>query len=243
MFDGKRIMVTGATSGIGRALCTDLLARGAHVFATGRDASKLADLERESDRVKTIRIDLTEFAQYEAALKFDGKLDGLVCSAGMYQTTLLQYFPLDVHELIMRTNLTSPLAVIAHLQKKRLLNRGASIVLISSILGPEVGLIGSASYAASKAALVGCTKSLALELARSQVRINCVSPGMVETKMTRSLDYMSSNAIEADRAKYPLGKRYAKAEEVTAAVRFLLSDEASFITGTNLIVDGGCSAQ
>ena len=116
-------------------------------------------------------------------------------------------------------------------------------MLVSSILGPVLGLAGSISYAASKAALVGAAKSLALELARQDIRVNCVSPGMVETEMTQGLGYMSPEAHDTVKASYPLGHRYATPAEVTACIRFLLSAESSFMTGANLVVDGGCSVQ
>ena len=237
------ILATGATSGIGRVLCSELAERGHRLIAVGRDPDRLAALVHEIPGITTIRMDLTDFNIYPASFGSGEQVDGVVCSAGIYTSTLARFFSPSTHENLMRINLTSPLAVIGELQKAKRLNRGSSIVLVSSILGPVLGLAGSISYAASKAALVGATKSLALELARQEIRVNCVSPGMVDTEMTKGLGYMSPEAHEVVKASYPLGHRYASPREVTACIRFLLSAESSFITGTNLVVDGGCSVQ
>lgn len=243
MTKSSTIVVTGATSGIGHVLCKELSERGHHIIAVGRDPERLAVLEREIPDITAIRIDLADLDAYAEAFNQGEKINGVVCSAGVYASTLTRFFSPQAHEALMRINVTSPLALIGQLQKAKRLNRGASIVLVSSILGPVVGLAGSISYAASKAALVGATKSLALELARQEIRVNCVSPGMVETEMTQGLGYLSPEAHETVKASYPLGRRYATPAEVTACIRFLLSAESSFMTGTNLVVDGGCSVQ
>ncbi len=243
MFENRTILVTGATSGIGETLCRELAALGARVLAIGRNQEKLAQLRALSTNIQTISLDLTDLQAYAEAFSDLDQIDGVVCSAGMYETNLMRYFSIEKHEHVMRTNLTAPLALVNELVKKRKLNQGASIVFLSSILGPITGLIGSVSYASSKAALVACAKTLALELARYSIRVNCVSPGMVETEMTSGLGYTSEESSRADKAKYPLGARYATPAEVTSAIRYLLSAEASFITGTNLVIDGGCSVQ
>lgn len=243
MLNGKTILVTGATSGIGETLCHELVESNARVLAIGRNGEKLARLRTLSPNIQSMAMDLNDMAAYPAAFAGIGAIDGLVCSAGIYETNLMRYFSVEKHEQVMRTNLTAPLALINELTKQRKLNRGASIVFLSSILGPVTGLIGSVSYASSKAALVACAKTLALELARYSIRVNCVSPGMVETEMTSGLGYTSEESSKADKAKYPLGQRYATPTEVTSAIRYLLSGEASFITGTNLVIDGGCSVQ
>jgi NAD(P)-dependent dehydrogenase (short-subunit alcohol dehydrogenase family) len=242
MLDGKTILVTGATSGIGESLCQELAVAGVRVIAIGRNEAKLADLRELSPNVQAVTLDVTDFSSYPAVLANVDQLDGVVCSAGIYEANLMRYFSVEKHDEVMRTNLTAPLALINELARLRKLNIGASIVFVSSILGPVTGLIGGVSYASSKAALVACAKTLALELARYSIRVNCVSPGMVETAMTSGLGYTSPESSKADKAKYPLG-RYATPGEVTSAIRYLLSSEASFITGTNLIIDGGCSAQ
>lgn len=243
MLDGKTILVTGATSGIGETLCTELATAGARVVAIGRNEAKLARLRSLSPRMEVLALDLVDVSLYPAAFATLEKVDGVVCSAGIYETNLMRYFSIEKHEQVMRINLTAPIALVNELLRQRKLNTGASIVFLSSILGPVTGLVGAVSYASSKAALVACAKTLALELARYSVRVNCVSPGMVETEMTQGLGYASEESRKADMAKYPLGGRYAKPAEITSAIRYLLSDEASFITGANLVIDGGCSVQ
>jgi NAD(P)-dependent dehydrogenase (short-subunit alcohol dehydrogenase family) len=243
MLKGKTILVTGATSGIGLQLCREIVDSGARLIAVGRNMGKLAELSRLSSNVETINTDLSDFQNYATSFDLREEIDGLVYSAGIYETTLMRFFSIKKHEDILRLNTTAPLVLIAELLKKKILRTNASIVLLASILGPQTGLIGSVSYAASKAALVGCVKTLALELAKYSIRVNCVSPGMVQTEMTSNLAYMSDKASAADKAKYPLGNRYATAAEVAGPIRFLLSDMSSFVTGTNLVVDGGCSAQ
>lgn len=243
MLEGKAILVTGATSGIGEVLCKELISASASVVAIGRNQSKLTQLSALSPQIQTLPLDLTELNTYPETLSLIGKLDGMVCSAGIYETNLMRYFSVDKHDQIMRTNLTAPIALVNELLKQRKLNTGASIVFLSSILGPVTGLVGAVSYASSKAALVACAKTLSLELARYSIRVNCVSPGMVETEMTSGLGYTSEESRKSDMTKYPLGGRYAKPAEVTSAIRYLLSEDASFITGANLIIDGGCSVQ
>lgn len=244
MLEGKAILVTGATSGIGETLCRELIGvdANANVVAIGRNEDKLAQLRALSPRMQALAMDLTGFSTYPEKLAPVGKLDGVVCSAGIYEANLMRYFSVEKHEQVMRINLTAPVALVNELLRQRKLNTGASIVFLSSILGPVTGLVGAVSYASSKAALVACARTLALELARYAIRVNCVSPGMVETEMTGGLGYTSEASSKADMAKYPLGGRYARPAEVTSAIRYLLSAEASFITGTNLIIDGGCSA-
>lgn len=243
MLENKTILVTGATSGIGETLCRELAGSGANVLAIGRNEEKLSQLRALSANIQAMSLDLTDLPAYAAAFAPIDQLDGVVYSAGIYEANLIRYFSVEKHEQVMRTNLTAPLALVNELVKKRKLNQGASVVFLSSILGPITGLIGSVSYASSKAALVACAKTLALELARYSIRVNCVSPGMVETEMTSGLGYASEESSKADKAKYPLGARYATPAEVTSAIRYLLSNEASFITGTNLVIDGGCSVQ
>jgi NAD(P)-dependent dehydrogenase (short-subunit alcohol dehydrogenase family) len=148
----------------------------------------------------------------------------------------LRFFSLETHQRIVAINQTAPLALVAELARNNKLKPGASVVLLSSILGPEVGIKGTASYAGTKAALTAFAKVMALELAHKGIRVNCVAPGMVQTALVEDLHQLSDEALQADRARYPLGKRYATAEEIASAI-------ASFMTGQTLVVDGGFTAQ
>lgn len=244
MFEDRTVLVTGATSGIGFATTKRLLAEGAQVVAMGRNPQRLAELAQlGGDAITPLAFDLTDFAHYREALATVPALDGLVHSAGIVENNPLRFFSLETHQRIVAINQTAPLALVAELARNNKLKPGASVVLLSSILGPEVGIKGTASYAGTKAALTAFAKVMALELAHKGIRVNCVAPGMVQTALVEDLHQLSDEALQADRARYPLGKRYATAEEIASAIRFLLSAESAFMTGQTLVVDGGFTAQ
>lgn len=244
MFEGKTLLVTGATSGIGFATTRRLLAEGAKVVAVGRNPQRLAELvQHGGGAVSPLAFDLTDFTRYREVLAPVPALDGVVHSAGIVENNPLRFFSLETHQRIVAINQTAPLALVAELARGNKLNAGSAIVLLSSILGPEVGIKGTASYAGTKAALTAFARVMALELAHKGIRVNCVAPGMVQTELVDDLHQLSEEALQADRARYPLGKRYATAQEVAAAIRFLLSSDAAFMTGQTLVVDGGFTAQ
>jgi NAD(P)-dependent dehydrogenase (short-subunit alcohol dehydrogenase family) len=244
MIEGKHIMVTGATSGIGFAVTQDLLARGAKVTAVGRNADRLDELKRlGGDALQAVSFDLTDFDRYREFVSSNASIDGLVCSAGIVENNPLRYFSMEKYQRTVAINQTAPLALVSELIRSGKISSGASIVFISSILGTKVGIKGTAAYAGTKAALLAFTKVMALELSNKSIRVNCVSPGMVETELLDGLSELSESAVRADKDRYPLGKRYARPAEIAASVRFLLSNESSFITGQNVVIDGGYSIQ
>jgi NAD(P)-dependent dehydrogenase (short-subunit alcohol dehydrogenase family) len=244
MFENKTILVTGATSGIGFAITQDLLAAGANIIGVGRNTERLAQLKAlHSDRIHPLAFDLTQFEYYREAFASIALIDGLVCSAGIANSNPLRFFSLEKYQQTVDINQTAPIALLAELARAGKLNKGASVVFISSILGPKIGRIGSAAYAATKAALTGFAKVAALELANKNIRVNCVSPGMVNTALAENQSEVSNEARQADMQRYPLGKRYAEPSEIASVVRFLLSSQSSFITGESLVVDGGFTTQ
>lgn len=244
MFEDKTILVTGATSGIGFATARQLLDEGATVIAVGRNPQRLAELAQiGGDALRPVTFDLTQFVRYREVLATVPVLDGLVHSAGIVENNPLRFFSLEAHERIVAINQTAPLALVAELARSNKLNAGCSIVLLSSILGLSVGMKGTASYAGTKAAAAAFAKVMALELAHKNIRVNCVAPGMVQTELVENAHQLSEEALKADRARYPLGKRYATATEVAMAIRFLLSSDASFMTGQTVVVDGGFTVQ
>ena len=244
MFADKYILVTGATSGIGRAVVVDLLGAGAHLIAIGRNRKRLEDLALlGKDKVTTIEFDLTDFGGYRKLVADMPSLDGLVCSAGMVENNPLRFFSLEKYQRTVDVNQTAPLHLVAELAKANRLRDKASIVLLSSITGTSIGMKGTAAYAATKAAQAAYAKVMALEFAHKGIRVNAIAPGMVQTPLVDGSHQLSAEAIELDKARYPLGKRYAEPEEIASVVRFLLSNDASFMTGQNLVVDGGFTVQ
>lgn len=244
MFENKHILVTGATSGIGRQTVHELLERGARITAVGRNRERLDALQREGGEALDARaFDLTDFARYADTFADLAPIDGLVYSAGMVENNPLRFFSMEKYQRTVDINQTAPLALVAELARGGKIARGASLVLVSSILGPCIGMKGTTAYAGTKAALTAFGKSMALELAHKSIRVNCVAPGMVETELVANADQLSNAAVEADKARYPLGKRYAHVAEIASAIRYLLSEDASFVTGQTLVIDGGYCAQ
>lgn len=242
MLKDKIVLVTGATSGIGRAVALHLIAHGARVIVLGRDAARLQQLS-DAGAWRSLQADLHDFASYRQWVVELPALDGLVHSAGMVENNPVKFFSLEKYQRTIDLNQTSPLLLVSELVRARKLNEDASVVFLSSINGNAVAIKGCAAYAASKAALTGIAKVLALELAPRRIRVNCVQPGMVDTEMVRDLAQISEETTRLDKARYPLGQRYAQPEEIASGVAFLLSSASSFMTAQSLVIDGGFSVQ
>jgi NAD(P)-dependent dehydrogenase (short-subunit alcohol dehydrogenase family) len=244
MLDGKTILVTGATSGIGMAVSQFLLDSGASLIAMGRNEERLHQLKGASpSRVRTVAFDLTNYAEYPNTFRDFGKIDGFVYSAGITDNNPLRFFSIERYRRVIEINQTAPIAMIAELAKQGIFNPSSSIILLASILGPRIGMKGTAAYASTKAALTAYAKVMALELSNKLIRVNCVSPGMVNTELIRNQTQVSDEALKLDMQRYPLGKRFAEPKEIASVIQFLLSDESSFITGADIVVDGGYSIQ
>jgi NAD(P)-dependent dehydrogenase (short-subunit alcohol dehydrogenase family) len=236
---GKTVLVTGATAGIGRQTAISVAQMGARVIATGRNEERLAATlsELEGGGHEGIAADLVKQEERDA---FVGKLpaiDGVVHCAGV---TLLHPFKFSDERRyrdVYTINVEAPLFLTQRLFKHRKINNGGSIVFIAS-LGAFIGARGHSIYAGSKAAIVGIMRVLAHELAGNGIRTNCVSPGMVKTEVvTGFAEQVSAEVVAADEARYPLG--YGTPEDVANTVVFFLAPASKWITGTNLIMDGG----
>jgi 3-oxoacyl-[acyl-carrier protein] reductase len=240
-WEGRVALVTGASRGIGRATARALAGCGATVVATARGdhAEAAADEIRTSGgRAEACALDVTDPAAIEAVVsdvvtRF-GRLDILVNNAGITRDQLLLRLKRADWDAVIDTNLTAAAMLTQAVVKPMLRQRAGRIVNITSVVG-QSGNAGQANYAAAKAGLIGLTKAMALEVASRGITVNAVAPGMIDTDMTKGL---SGGAQEAWVDRIPL-KRLGTADDVAHAVVFLASDEASYITGHVLAVNGG----
>lgn len=237
--ENKTILVTGASSGIGKAIAIECSKMGAKVVITGRNEQRLQETYEQLEGAQPAYIvaDLTKKEDIETLINQIGSLNGLVNCAGLTITKPFKFLQEEDIQEVMTVNFNAPLLLTQLLIKKKKLQKISSIVFISSISGTKVSLIGNSIYSASKGAINGICKGLALELAPQQIRVNTVVPGMVETNIVSGGE-IAEEQLEIDRQKYPL-KRYGKPEEVAYAVVYLLSDTSSWVTGSNLLIDGG----
>ncbi|MEO7156001.1 MAG: 3-oxoacyl-ACP reductase FabG [Vicinamibacterales bacterium] len=240
-FAGKIAIVTGASRGIGRAIAERLAAGGALVVAVARASNAdatVAAINAAGGRAEAHGVDVTDAAAVEALIKSviekHGKLDILVSNAGITRDQLMLRMKRSDWDEVLATNLTASFTLCQAALKPMIRARSGRIIAISSVVG-QTGNAGQANYAASKAGLIGFCKSLAREVASRQVTVNVVAPGLIETDMTTAI---SADAKTDWSAQIPLGRMGSPAD-VAAAVSFLASDEASYITGQVLAVNGG----
>jgi len=237
--NGQTILVTGASSGIGRQIAISVSQMGGRLVIAGRNAERLQQtLERLSgEGHQAIQGDLATPEGRERLIAACPPLNGLVNNAG---TALLRPFKFTDDERLENLfdiNFFAPFKLTRDLVKKKKILPGASIVFISSI-APLVGTAGLSAYSSTKAAINGLTRTLSRELVSSKIRVNAISPGMVKTEMADQLEnIIDSELAAADTARYPLG--YGEPEDVANATVFLLSPASRWITGINLIADGG----
>ncbi len=230
----RTAFVTGASRGIGLACAKALAAAGARVVLAARDASRLEEAAREIPGATWVELDLASPQSIKDAFAKAGKIDILVNNAAITKDGLALRMKKDDWDAVIATNLTGAFLAIQQVLPGMMKERWGRIVNISSVVG-EAGNPGQSNYVASKAGLIGLTKSIAQEMASRNITANAVAPGFIETDMTAVL---SDELKTAMLARVPL-KRLGKPEDVAAAVRFLASEEAGYITGHVLDVNGG----
>ena len=237
--ENKTILVTGASSGIGKAIAIECSKMGAQVVITGRNEQRLQETYKQLEGTQPAYIvaDLTKKEDIETLVNQIDGLNGLVNCAGLTIPKPFKFLQEEDIQEMMTVNFNAPLLLTQLLVKKKKLQKASSIVFISSISGTKVSAIAESVYSASKAAIDGFCKGLALELAPQQIRVNTVNPGIIETNIF-SGGQISEEQLQQNITKYPL-KRYGKPEEVAYAVVYLLSDASSWVTGSNLLIDGG----
>lgn len=247
-FAGRWVLVSGASSGIGRAIAIELSKQGAAVILSGRDAARLARTAAALGQTphRILPLDLSQHAEIVPAvqrLRADvGPIYGLCHAAGVVQTRPLASSGVDVVRAQMDVNLFAGLELARAVCRRDVLTiEGGSLLFISSVYG-RVGMAGQIGYCATKGAVAAAVRALAIELARRKVRANCISPGLVFTEMTRqSLGLLSTEQVDHLKSAHPLGP--GEPEDIARAAAFLLSPASRWITGADLAVDGGFTAQ
>ena len=237
-FKDKKILVTGATGGIGHALVKKFVSLNANVLATGTKTEKLDSLKNEFPNINILKFDISDHSKIEEFIENVYSqlvgLDVLINNAGINKDNLSIRMKEDEWKKVIDINLGSTFLLCRSAIKKMLKNKYGRIVNITSIVG-HTGNLGQANYAASKAGIIGMTKSLALEYAKKNITLNCVSPGFIKTNMTENI---LENVKVMLTSRIPMSK-LGSGEDVANSVAFLSSDEASYITGETIHVNGG----
>lgn len=240
--DGKTILVTGASSGIGRATAIECAKMGANVVITARNEERLAETSflMGGGKSQVITADITVDDELNDLITQLPDLDGAVLCAGRGLTMPLKMAKRDKMDMVFNTNFFAQTELTRLLFKDKKLKKGSSLVLISSVGGNYRFEVGNGVYGASKAALNSYMKYAAKEFSPRLIRVNSICPGMVETPLIHH-GTLTEDQLEKDKQQCPLG-RYGKPEEIAYAAIYLLSDAASWITGTSLVIDGGMTS-
>ena len=235
----KTILVTGASSGIGRVAAVECSRMGAVVYLTGRNSDRLHEtlsmLEGEGHRA--FMTDLTKEDGLNALAEFVPPLDGLVNNAGEVKTLPTDFISRSKLVGLMEINTFAPILLFQNLLKKKKILKNASVVFVASVSGIYCAVIGNVLYSTSKGAINGFVKNAALDLAGRGIRINAICPGMIDSHLLDD-GIITDSDLRKERNKYPM-KRFGRPEEVAFAIIYMLSDASSFTTGSSLLVDGG----
>ena len=235
----KNIIVTGASGGIGNSIVKKLNDSGANILASGTRIEKLEELKSKFKNVKILKFDISQSDKIEefienASNELSGNLDCLVNNAGITKDNLAIRMSLDEWQKVIDINLTSTFLLSKFAIKKMLKNKSGKIINITSVVG-HTGNLGQSNYTASKAGIVAMSKSLAIEYAKKNININCISPGFIKTAMTDKIDEKFKDVIIS---KIP-SARLGEPKDIANAVLFLASDQSDYINGETLHVNGG----
>ena len=239
--EGKTILVTGAASGMGKATALTCSQMGAKVIAADFNAEGLAGTmsELEGEGHQSYAINLADESTWEELLGGDFVLDGIASCAGIANMNPFAFVSKGEFDKVFGVNFFGPVLLVKALLKKKKINKESSIVFVSSVDGPKVVHAGNSVYSASKNALVGMSRNMAVDLAPKKIRVNCVLPGTTDTPLIRTANVTEEQLAENTKA-FPL-KRFGTPQDMANAIVYLLSDASSFVTGTELVVDGGYS--
>ena len=235
----NNIIVTGATGGIGNSIIKKLYDAGANILATGTKNQKLEELKKKFQNIQTLKFDISKTDNLEnfiedATKQLGGKLDCIVNNAGITQDNLAIRMSIEEWKKVIDINLTSTFLISKFAIKKMLKNKKGKIINITSVVG-HTGNLGQTNYTASKAGIIAMSKSLAIEYAKKNININCISPGFIKTAMTDKIDDKFKEVIIS---KIP-SARLGEPEDVANAVIFLASSQSDYINGETLHVNGG----
>ena len=235
----KNIIVTGASGGIGNSIVEKLHENGANILATGTKIEKLEELKSKFNNIKILKFDISQHEKIEEFIdsstsELGGNLDCIINNAGITRDNLTIRMNLEEWTKVIDINLTSTFLMCKYSIKKMLKNKSGKIINITSVVG-HTGNVGQANYTASKAGIVAMSKSLAIEYAKKNINVNCISPGFINTAMTEQIDEKFKESIIA---KIP-SNRLGKPEDIANAVIFLSSNQSDYINGETLHVNGG----
>ena len=235
----KNIIVTGASGGIGNSIIQKLTEEGANILASGTKIEKLEKLKSEFKNIKILQFDISQTEKIEdfiekATLELGGSLNCLVNNAGITKDNLAIRMSIDEWKKVIDINLTSTFLLSKFAVKKMLKSKFGKIINITSVVG-HTGNLGQANYTASKAGIVAMSKTLAIEYAKKNININCISPGFIKTAMTDKLDDKFKEIIMS---KIP-SARLGEPEDIANAVLFLASNQSDYINGETIHVNGG----
>ena len=235
----KNIIVTGASGGIGNSIVKKLNDNGANILATGTKSEKLENLKSKFKNISILKFDISKTDKIEefiedATSKLGGKLDCIVNNAGVTQDNLAIRMSLEEWQKVIDINLTSTFLLSKFAIKKMLKNKSGKIINITSVVG-HTGNLGQSNYTASKAGIIAMSKSLAIEYAKKNININCISPGFIKTAMTDKIDAKFREIIIS---KIP-SARLGEPEDISNAVVFLASNQSNYINGETLHINGG----